>query len=255
MVLILMITFVFPGILAPSDASLTRLLPPGKQEMRISKHLMRGTGDLQTVEALLLSLQEPLHIPEMDLLARDLDKTESETTIVTKQTVGIALVECFAAAQMAEEAWIVDPKMYQSLDPVFRGPEGLAKQSLRRLKGTGKIKLERISKIISDEDTTISEEVETIEEGLQNWKHWLAFCKDQRPRLASLYQRREGLRQALEGLQRVQSRVENGAIRDLERYLKRVRATRGAVVGNAAVKGGQMRMLCRNVERAVNGYD
>lgn len=253
MVLILMITFVLPRILVPDDPSLTWLLPPGKQEMRISRHLTGGIEDLETVEALLLSLQEPLHIPEMNLIARDLDKSESETTIVIEQTVEVALVECFAAAQRAEEAWIVGPTVYQSLDPVFRGPEDLAKQTLRRLKGPGKVKLERISKIISDEDTTISEEVKAIEKGLENWKHW--FCKDQSPRLASLYQRHEGLRQALQGLQRVQRRVEDGAVRELEQYLKRVQATRDAVVGNATTKGGQMRMLCRKVERAVNGYD
>lgn len=252
MVLILMITFVLPRILVPTDPSLTLLLPPGKQELRIPRLLAGGIGDLETVEALLLSLQEPLHIPEMNSVARDLDKSESETTIVIEQTVEVALVECFAAAQRAEKAWIVGPTVYQSLDLVFRGPEGLAKQTLRRLKGPGKIKLERISKIISDEDTTMSEEVKAIEKGLENGKHW--FCKDESPRLASLYQRHEGLRQALQGLQRVQSSVEHGAVRELEHYLKRVQATRDAVGGNATTKGGQMRMLCRKVERAVNGY-
>lgn len=251
MVLILMITFVLPRILVPTDPSLPLLLPPGKQELRIPRHLAGGIGALETVEALLLSLQEPLHIPELNSVARDLDKSESETTIVIEQTVEVALVECFAAAQRAEEAWIVGPTVYQSLDLVFRGPEGLAKQTLRRLKGPGKIKLERISKIISDEDTTMSEEVKAIEKGLENWK-W--FCKDESPRLASLYQRHEGLRQALQGLQRVQSHVEHGAVRELEHYLKRVQATRDAVGGNATIKGGQMRMLCGKVERAVNGY-
>ena len=253
MVLIPIITFVLPRILAPTDPSLIGLLPPGKQEMRISKHLARGIEDLETVEALLLSLQKPLHIPEINLVTRDLVKSESETTIVIEQTVEVALVECFAAAKRAEEAWIVGPTVYQSLDPVFRGPEGLAKQTLRRLKGPGTVKLERISKIISDENTTVSEEVKAIEKGLEDWKHW--FRKDQSPRLASMYQRHEGLRQALQTLQRVQGRVEDGAVRELKQYLKRVQAMRDAVVGKATAKGGRMRMLCRKVKRAVNGYD
>ena len=57
---------------------------------------------------------------------------------------------------------------------------------------------------------------------MQNREHWLAFRKDQRPRLTSSYQRHEGIRQALEGLPKVQRRVEDGATRDLERDLKRV---------------------------------
>ena len=68
--------------------------------------------------------------------------------MITKQTVGIPLVAYFAAARMPKDAGIVDPTVYQSLGPVFRGPEGLAKQSLRRLKRTGKFKPERIAKII-----------------------------------------------------------------------------------------------------------
>ena len=85
----------------------------------------------------------------MELLAQDFDQSESGTAIITKQTVGIALVAYYStAARMPKDAGIVDLKVYQSLGPVFRGPEGLAEQSLRRLKGTGKIKPERIAKII-----------------------------------------------------------------------------------------------------------
>ena len=257
MVLILMITFILLRILAPTDNTslTTRSLPPGKQQTRIANHLIRGTEDLKTAEALLLALHEPLRIPELSLLARDLDKTESETSIVAKQTVEIALVECFAAARAAEKAWIANANAYRGLDPVFRASEALAMQSLRRLNGSGRSRLERILKMVSDEDAAVSEEARAIEEDLRNGKRWLAFGTDQRPRLASLRRRREGLRRALEGLSRVQSRVEKGAIGDLERYLKRVQATREAVVGSVAVKGGQVRMLCKNVERAVDGYD
>ena len=130
-VLIPVIAFVLPRIRAPTETPLTRLLPPGKQAIRIPKFLVRGNQKLQTVEALLLSLQEPLRLPEIELLARDSDQGEPETAIVIKQTVEIVLAECVAAAHMAEEAWIVDLKVYQSVSSVFRGREGLAKQSPR----------------------------------------------------------------------------------------------------------------------------
>ena len=260
-VFIPLIAFLLPKMWVPRDAPPTRLLPPGRQEMRIPELLARANEELRAVEALLLSLQEPLRLPEMELLARDLDKTESETIDITQQTVKIALVECFAAAHRAEEAKIFDPKVYQSLDPVFRSLESLAKQSLRRLKGTVKVKLKHVIRIIKDEDTSVLEEIHTIEQGLdwpwailQNWKHGFAFYEDQRPRLAGLHRRHEGMRQALEGLQRVRGRVEDGAIRDLERYLKRIRATRDVVGGDAGFNRSGLRKLCTQVERAMNGY-
>ena len=90
---------------------------------------------------------------------------------------------------------------------------------------------------------------------MQERKDWLAFCKDQRPRPASFYQRHEGMRQAPEGLQRVRRRVEDVAIGDLERYQDRVQATRDAVAGNAMGNRRELGLLCMYVERAVNGYD
>ena len=52
MVLIPVIAFVLSRIRAPTDPPRTRLLSPGQQGMRIRKPLVRGSRELQAVEAL-----------------------------------------------------------------------------------------------------------------------------------------------------------------------------------------------------------